>query len=272
MELYLTHVNALKEVGPMLLARGMMRVNAGDAEGVNDLLAVHLWARLVAQSSTMIEHAFAGAFAFPQTGLVFSDQAEMSADGSDTRIVPLDLPTTRRYFSPDEFVRLMQSHFFYFHVSNVWFNVPLLRMLGGFPQDVKWHGDLLAAYAAAFEHGAVYAPDALSYVRISPMSYGAAGSRSRAQRGVLRAWLAVTKRPGWELRRAKLVAAAIWPDYRLRTIRVLLEDPSYITFRLARRLVWLSIWTTLAPLVGTGVRRWLRAGRTQYRRWLLHTQ
>ena len=112
------------------------------------------------------------------------------------RSVPLDLPTTRRYFSADEFVRLMQNHFFYFHVSNVWFNVALLRELGGFPLDVKWHGDLLAAYAAAFELGAVYTPDAVSYVRISPMSYGAAGSRSSAQLAVLRAWLRTTKRPG----------------------------------------------------------------------------
>ena len=109
-------------------------------------------------SATMVEHAFAAAAAFPLTGVIFSDHAEMSADGSSTRIVPLDLPTARRYFSADEFVRLMQTHFFYFHVSSVWFNVALLRELGGFPPDVKWHGDLLAAYAAAFERGAVYTP------------------------------------------------------------------------------------------------------------------
>jgi hypothetical protein len=110
--------------------------------------------------------------------------------------LPLDLPPARRCFSSDEFVRLMQGHFFYFHVSNVWFNVALLRELGGFPLEVKWRGDLLAAYAAAFERGAVYTPDALSYVRISPTSYGAAGSRSSAQVGVLRSWLALTRRPG----------------------------------------------------------------------------
>jgi hypothetical protein len=104
------------------------------------------------------------------------------------------------------------------------------------------------------------------------MSYGAAGSRSGAQLEVLRAWLAVTRRPGWERRRARLVAAAVWPDYRLLSIRALVEDRGYITFQLARRLVWLSIWTKLAPVFGTGFRRWLRAARTQYRRWLLHTQ
>ena len=115
-------------------------------------------------------------------------------------------------------------------------------------------------------------PDALSYVRQSPTSYGAAGSRSGAQLEVLRAWLAVTRRPCWERRRARLVAAGIWPDYRLRSLRVLAEDPGYITFQLVRRLVWLSIWTKLAPVFGTGFRRSLRAARTQYRRWLLHTQ
>ena len=82
-------------------------------------------------STTMIEHAFAAAAAFPQIGVLFSDHAEMSADGANTRIVPLDLPPARRCFSSEEFVRLMQSHFFYFHVSNVWFNVALLRELAG---------------------------------------------------------------------------------------------------------------------------------------------
>src|SRR5258707_1591712 len=65
-------------------------------------------------SITMIQHAFAAAAALPQTGVVFSDHAEMSADGSDTRIVPLDLPPARQYFSPDGFIRLMQNQLFSF--------------------------------------------------------------------------------------------------------------------------------------------------------------
>lgn len=223
-------------------------------------------------STRMIERAFGAARAFPLTGIIFSDHAEMGADGSNPRIVPLDLPDTCRYFSPDEFVHLMQRDFFYFHVSNVWFHVALLRELGGFSLDVKWHGDLLAAYAAAFERGAVYIPDAVSYVRVSPTSYGAAGSRSSAQLDVLRAWLAVTRQPGWTRRRAAFVAAAIWPEYSLRSVRVLLEDRDYITFRLARRLAWLSVWTKAAPFFATGFRRWVRAIRTRCRRWRWHTQ
>jgi glycosyltransferase involved in cell wall biosynthesis len=101
-----------------------------------------------------VERASAAAAAFPTSGIVFSDQAEMSADGATRKLMPLDLPPERRHFSPGEFVRLMQRNFFYFHVSSVWFNVKLLRALGGFPPELRWHGDLFAAYAAAFEQGA----------------------------------------------------------------------------------------------------------------------
>jgi glycosyltransferase involved in cell wall biosynthesis len=217
-------------------------------------------------SPGMVERASAAAAAGPQTGVVFSDPAEMRADGSGARIIPLDLPKAVQYFAADEFIRLMQRQFFYFHVSSVWFDISVLRGLGGFPPEVKWHGDLLAAYAAAFERGAVYTPDAVSYVRVSPMSYGAAGKRSGAQPDVLRAWLAATRQPGWERRRAALVAAAIWPDFSLRGLRALFQDPEYITFRLGRRLAWFAIWNTLAPFFGSGLRRRLRAIRTQSRR------
>jgi glycosyltransferase involved in cell wall biosynthesis len=223
-------------------------------------------------SPRMIERASATAAAVPSTGIVFSDAAEMDIDGSDRRTVPLDLPKAVRYFSADELVRLMQSNFSYFHVSSVWFNVATLRALGGFAPKVKWHGDLLAAYAAAFECGAVYAPDAVSYVRVSATSYGAAGKRSGAQPDVLRAWLAATRQPGWERRRAALVAAAIGPDFSLRGLRALLQDPQYITFRLARRLTWFTVWNRLAPLFGSGLRRRLRAIRTQARRRHWHVQ
>jgi glycosyltransferase involved in cell wall biosynthesis len=223
-------------------------------------------------SAEMVERAFAAAVAFPRTGIIFSDHAEMTVDGVNTRVAPLDLPQTRRYFSGDEFIRLMQSNYFCFHVSSVWFDVALLRELGGFPPDVRWHGDLLAAYAAAFEAGAVYTPHAVSYVRASPTSYGTAGSRSNAQLEVLRAWHATTKRPGWERRRAALVAAAILPEYSLRALRVLLSDLSYLTPRLALRLVWFPTWTKLAPFVGMGVRRRMRSIRTRYRRAQWYTE
>jgi glycosyltransferase involved in cell wall biosynthesis len=217
-------------------------------------------------SAEMVERASAAAAAFPQTGIVFSDHAEMSADGTTTRVAPLDLPQGSRYFSGDEFICLMQRNFFYFHVSSVWFNVALLRALGGFPPDLRWHGDLLAAYVAAFESGAVYTPGAVSYVRLSPTSYGAAGRRSSAQLDVLRAWHATTKRPGWERRRAALVAAAVLPEYSLRALRVLLSDLGYLTPRLVARLAWFATWTKLAPFVGTDVRRRMRSVRTRYRR------
>jgi glycosyltransferase involved in cell wall biosynthesis len=40
----------------------------------------------------------ASAAAFPSSGIVFSDHAEMSADGAATRIMPLDLPRSSGIF------------------------------------------------------------------------------------------------------------------------------------------------------------------------------
>jgi glycosyltransferase involved in cell wall biosynthesis len=213
-----------------------------------------------------VERAFAAASAFPTSGIVFSDQAEMSADGASKRLMPLDLPAQRRHFSANEFVRLMQRNFFYFHVSSVWFNVKLLRALGGFPSELRWHGDLFAAYAAAFEQGATYAPGAVSYFRKGQDSYSVTGARSAAQLDVLRAWLAVTRQRGWERRRAAFVAAAIWPEYSLRAVPVLLSDPGYVTPRLVCRALWLALWSKVAPLVDARLRDRMRGIRSRYRR------
>jgi len=212
-----------------------------------------------------VELASDAAADFPMTGIVFSDQAEMSADGATTRLLPLDLPRACRYFSGTDFVRLMQRHFFYFHVSSVWFNTELLRALGGFRPELRWHCDLFVAYAAAFERGATYVPGAVSYFRRLPHAYST-GARGDAQNDVLRAWLTATREPGWESRRAAFVAAAIWPEYSLRDVPALRSDMGYVTLRLAARLVRLAAWTRMAPFVGQRARRWMRGLRSRYRR------
>jgi glycosyltransferase involved in cell wall biosynthesis len=213
-----------------------------------------------------VELAAAAAAEFPATGIIFSDHAEMSADGSDSRVMPLDMPGARHHFSSHDFIALMQRSFFGFHVSSVWFNVELLRALGGFRAELRWHCDLFVTYAAAFDRGATYVPGAVSYFRQLPTSYGTSGTRSDAQVDVLRAWLAATREPGWEATRAAFVTAAILPEYSLRAMRALQFDPGYLSFRLLRRLVWLSFWMKVAPFVGTRVRAWMRGIRSRYRK------
>ena len=113
-------------------------------------------------SPEMVERASAAAAGHPGTGIVFSDQAEMSPDGDTTRLIPLALPEVRRYFSGGDFVRLMQQNFFYFHVSSVWFNVELLRALGGFRPD------LVSPYPSSWRaHETAASVD----IRMSPRSW-----------------------------------------------------------------------------------------------------
>jgi glycosyltransferase involved in cell wall biosynthesis len=213
-----------------------------------------------------VELATAAAAEFPATGIVFSDHALMNADGSDMRVMPLDFPRVRRHFSGRDFVALMRRSFFGFHVSSAWFNVELLRALGGFRAELRWHCDLFVTYAAAFDRGATYVPGAVSYFRQLPTSYGSTGTHSNAQMDVLRAWLAATREPGWEATRAAFVTAGILPEYSLRAMRALRSDPGYLTFRLFRRLVWLSFWMKVAPFVSTRARTWARNIRSRYRK------
>jgi hypothetical protein len=62
------------------------------------------------------------------------------------------------------------------------------------------------------------------------------------------------------------VAAAIWPEHRVRAVPILLSDPGYVTPRLVRRLLWLALWSKVAPLVDARLRNWMRGIRSRYRR------
>ena len=116
--------------------------------------------------SEMVARARIAAEVFPQSGILFSDPAEMNSDGTGLRVGSLDLPPFPHHFTPEETVRLLGRQFFFFSVNNVWFNVPLLQKLGGFPPRLRWHGDLFATYAAA-RCGATYVPSSISYFRRS---------------------------------------------------------------------------------------------------------
>jgi hypothetical protein len=60
MNVVLPHLRVVREMGQLLLLRAMMRLEAGDVAGFErDLLAVHRWARLLAQSMTAVERAMA---------------------------------------------------------------------------------------------------------------------------------------------------------------------------------------------------------------------
>jgi glycosyltransferase involved in cell wall biosynthesis len=216
----------------------------------------------------MVARASSAIAAFPRRpGVVFSDPAEMKADGTGASIVSLDLPTVPTYFSSDEFVELLQKQFFFFSVTNVWFRVDQLQKFGGFPPELRWHGDLFAAYAAAFQDGAIYAPGAIAYFRVQPSSYSADGRRSAAQKEVLRAWHSKTKEIGGPRVRMAFVRAGVLPEFTLRSALILLKtDPGYLTPRLAFRFIWLIVWTAVASYVHPAFRKRLRRIRSALRR------
>jgi glycosyltransferase involved in cell wall biosynthesis len=209
-------------------------------------------------SPTMVERASAAIAAHPETGLLFSDLAEMDEAGGQRRILPLALSDGTRHFSPPEFRRALRRSFFFLTTGNVWFGAAALRSFGGFDERLRWHADLFAAYGIGLARGATYVPGAITYFRVSPGSYSAKGRRSAAQVPVLEAWLAKTREPtDWDCR-AAFVEAAVLPDYGFNAVRALRSDPSYVTATLLRRIVARTAWDAIRPLMPWRARRAVR--------------
>ena len=194
---------------------------------------------------------------YPQSGILFSDNALMDASGVKETLFPLGVDGVR-CFSGLEFQRFLKRSFFYIATSTVWFRTEALRRLGGFDERLRWHSDFFAAYALGLWQGATYVPDAVSYFRVSAGSYSAARRDRREQEQVLRAWLAKTAEPAiWPQRRA-FRDCGLLPVYGRQVLAALRADPGYVTPTLVLRLLTRGLYDLVRPVLPLGWRRWLR--------------
>lgn len=206
----------------------------------------------------MLERISAAAVQYRETGILFSDPAEMVANGTRQRVFSLFIADSVRHFPPAAVLQLMKRSFFYLSVTNVWFHVGILRELQGFDPRLRWHADLFAAYAAFFLRGGTYIPGGLAFFRVSTGSYSATGVRSTAQNEVLRAWLAKTREPATPGLRSAFREAAILPVYNLRSLRALASDLEFVSARLLHRIASRIVWEAIRPHLSLGMRRFVR--------------
>ena len=59
--------------------------------------------------SEMVARARVAAEVFSQSGIFFSDPAEMNSDGTGLQVCSLDLPPFPHHFAPEEMVRLLRA-------------------------------------------------------------------------------------------------------------------------------------------------------------------
>jgi glycosyltransferase involved in cell wall biosynthesis len=208
-------------------------------------------------SPAIVERARAAVAIYPDTGIVFSDNALTDASGLEKTVFPLGLDGVRCFSGP-EFQRFLRRSFFYIATSTVWFRAAALRALGGFDERLRWHSDFFAAYALGMWQGATYVPDAVSYFRMSAGSYSTARRDRREQAAVLRAWLAKTAEASvWPQRRA-FRDCGILPVYSWGALAALRADPGYITPALALHLLTRGVYNLVRPALPLGWRRRLR--------------
>ncbi len=206
---------------------------------------------------TIVERARSALAVYPQSGILFSDNALMDAAGAGKTLFPLGLDGVR-YFSGPEFQRFLKRSFFYIATSTVWFRTDALRRLGGFDERLRWHSDFFAAYALGLWQGATYVPDAASYFRVSASSYSAARRDRREQEQVLRAWLAKTAEPAIWPQRHAFRDCGLLPVYGRQVLAALRADPGYVTPTLMLRLLTRGLYDLVRPVLPLGWRRWLR--------------
>jgi hypothetical protein len=105
METLLTHVIPLQETARALLARASLRLGAGDAAGFRaDVLAVHRWARLLAQGPTLVERHNANLMEVGACRVERAAAAGGALPAADARALAADLGRLAGFPSPADAV------------------------------------------------------------------------------------------------------------------------------------------------------------------------
>lgn len=213
-----------------------------------------------------LERSVAVLEANPKAALCFSDPGELIGDSGMVREHSLGVSATAAYFPPDELSRIMTLNMFSISSNTVVYRRELLIAVGGFRPDLSYHADWFANLVLGFRHGACYEPQVLAYFRVRPGSYSWSGARDLAgQRQLLHRVIDLLRTEYADIHE-RFRSSALIPEMRLRDVMWLLRSPShrsYLTVRLAGRLLAREAWTHLRPLVPLTMRRRMRrvAGR-----------
>jgi glycosyltransferase involved in cell wall biosynthesis len=202
----------------------------------------------------------------PEAGFCFSDVAVMLGDSGAVRRYPLFISRAPRMLSPLEMEEVLRRYYFNFPSHSILYRRDALLAVGGFREDLHWIADWFANHILAFRHGVYYVPRVLAFFRLTPDSYSARGSRQTGvQRDLLYHMLDLLESDAFRDLADPFRRSAIVPELHPRVLLWLLASAahrSYLTPRLAGRLVFRGAWAVLKPYLPDWLRgaiRWTGA-------------
>jgi glycosyltransferase involved in cell wall biosynthesis len=131
----------------------------------------------------------------PQAALCFPDPASFDHATGRVSNNHVGLSETPRFFTPQELVQFSRRKRLLMSGGSV-YKTTVLREVGGYREELRWHSDYFATFVIAFRYGACYYPESLYQWRATPQSYMTAGVRKLgAQREVVRRLLELLQSP-----------------------------------------------------------------------------
>lgn len=199
---------------------------------------------------------------FPEAAFCFSDPSELVGDEGRVREFPLFLSDRPRFFTPDQVETILRRNFFSFSSNTIIYRRQTFLSVGGFRGELDWQAEWFTNHVLAFRYGVCYVPAALAHLRVRSDSYSARRvKQGPAQRALLYRALDLLAGEAFRDVAPRFRRCALATEMRARALLWLLTSPrhrSYVTPRLAARLLSRELWSAVRPLAPLGVRRLMR--------------
>jgi glycosyltransferase involved in cell wall biosynthesis len=101
--------------------------------------------------------------------------------GPDSELGCWFAPSGPAFFTPDQFLALLDRGFVWLPLIGAVVDRDLFRAVGGCDPTLAWHADWFALYAIAARYGFAAVPEPLSIFRVAAASYSGKGMRDRRQ-------------------------------------------------------------------------------------------
>ena len=163
---------------------------------------------------------------YPQAGLCCSDPAQFFQKDGIILENRLRWSDGSCYFNPEEFTQVIQGWYISGHTTLV--NTSILKDLGGFKSELKWHCDWFIWHVIAARFGVCYVPEPLAIYRVSQESYSSAGRRRESEQlEILENILGLLKSPAYRDVLPFFIQCGLMSHFGSTIVKAVMNNPKY---------------------------------------------